>query len=426
MKVTAKTTLSIFVAAALAAVPATAEGDGPLLILDEAIELALEQNHLLGAAEAAVGEAEAGLLEARSGHLPRVGFDANFSRTTNPTLVFSNKLGQESLAAEDLDLDRLNEPDPLSNFQGVLAIHQPIYRGGATRSGIDAAAAERGAAVSERERTRQEVVRQVIAAYTHAVLARDRLDVAQESLRAARANVELETEVQELVARAESAVEIARATLNLTLGRDLDTSFSLPPGLEIGKPADETLDALIDGAVEQRPDLEAAREHLRAAEQGVRAARSGHLPDVGATGLAEANSEQLFGSYGTNWTVFVGARFKLFDGKQTRARVRRASERTNRARRELLLLEQSVDLEVRQAFYDRRAAGKRLEQTAAAVEMAHESLRIVRDRYGEGLTTLVELLDSETRLTTARNRDVAARRDALLAQARLDLASGRL
>ena len=48
------------------------------------------------------------------------------------------------------------------------------------------------------------------------------------------------------------------------------------------------------------------------------------------------------------------------------------------------------------------------------------------DRYREGLTTLVELLDAETALTRARTREVATLRDLAMSEAALRLAVGRL
>jgi outer membrane protein len=124
--------------------------------------------------------------------------------------------------------------------------------------------------------------------------------------------------------------------------------------------------------------------------------------------------------------VVVAARFTAFDGNGTRARIRAARERHNQARLMNEFLARSVGLEVRRVFHDLQAANKRLEQTVRAVEMSRESLRIVTDRYREGLTTLVELLEAETALTHARSREVAARRDMLLGEASLDLAVGRL
>jgi len=60
------------------------------------------------------------------------------------------------------------------------------------------------------------------------------------------------------------------------------------------------------------------------------------------------------------------------------------------------------------------------------VTQAEESLRIVQDRYDAGLTTIVELLDSETALTAVRTNLTRALYDATVSQARLDLSLGRL
>ena len=57
---------------------------------------------------------------------------------------------------------------------------------------------------------------------------------------------------------------------------------------------------------------------------------------------------------------------------------------------------------------------------------AEESLRIVQDRYDAGLTTIVELLDSETALTASRTNLTRTLYDATVSQARLDLSLGQL
>lgn len=429
----------------LTAVPVAA-GE-PLLALDEAVEIALQHNRRLGMADVDVGDAAARLAEVRSGRRPRLDFEAALSSTTDPTLVFSQKLRQETFTEADFAVDGLNEPDPLENLGGSLSVYQPIYTGGKLSGSVSAASAMHDAAISGRERARQEVVERVIEAYTGAVLAGSQLKVARDALETARANMKLvedlragglavesdllqarvrETEVQELVVRAESAVEVSRAALNLVLGRDLDTPFSLPDALDAPESPPEPLEGLIATALQQRPDLQSSSDRLRAAETDVRAARSGYRPEVGLTGSAAANSDDVSGPYGANWSVFMAARFTLFDGHRTRAQVRQAAGRQSRARLEHDLLGQSISLEVRQAYHELRAASERVQQATAAVAMAEESMRIVQDRYSVGLTTLVELLDSESRMTRARTRQLAARRDVLLGRARLDLSVGRL
>jgi outer membrane protein len=423
-----------------------ASSGGPLLTLDEAIEVALDGNHLIGAAEANAQAAEEGWQERRSGRLPRIDVIETVSLTTNPAFVFANKLGQENFTAADFDINQLNQPDALSNFNTKLAVTQPLWTGGRVKHGSEAARLAFESASSGLERTRQNVIRQVVESYSGAVLAANQLRVARESLETAQAHVKLvmdlreaglvvdsdvlqarlrETEVQELVIRSESAVEITRAALNLALGRDLGTPYSLPPSIDPGNASEEDLDLLVSEALAHRPDLRAAEIGVEALGQVARAERGANF-DVGLTGLAEANAENFIGAEGTNWSVILGARFTIFDGKSTGSRVKRVQQERLAAEQTRAMLRKSIDLEVRRAFHDLRASRKRLEQSTQAASLAEESLRIVRDRYQEGLTTLVELLDVETALTSARTRTIAARRDVLVSEARLDLACGRL
>jgi outer membrane protein TolC len=58
------------------------------------------------------------------------------------------------------------------------------------------------------------------------------------------------------------------------------------------------------------------------------------------------------------------------------------------------------------------------------VTQAEEALRIVRERYAEGMAVMVELLGAEAARTTARAGRAAAARDAALAEAALGLATG--
>jgi outer membrane protein TolC len=439
--------LAILLSVLSGAAAAASDTEPPLLTLRDAVEIALEHNHRLGIADDTLDAAEANARRARSGRLPRFDLIENFSWTTNPALVFTNKLGQEAFTPDDFDPDRLNNPDDLTNFNTILSASYPLYAGGRIDGGLDVARLSLDAAEAGRERTRQEVVHEVLDAFSGAVLADANLRVAEDARETALANVVLvsdlhaaglvvesdllqakvrESEVEEMVVRTASAREIARAALNLTLGRDLGTPFSLPRQVTTEETSVDALDALIDEALLNRPDLTAAEARARASEHAVRLARSGRRPEVGLEGRYEANAEEFIGADGTNWSVLVGVRIPLFEGNDARAAVAGAEAGARAARGRTELLRRSVELETRSAYHNVDAARKSLEQSRGAVDLARESLRMVRDRYREGLTTLVELLDAETALTRARTREVAALRALLLSRAGLDLAVGRL
>ncbi len=445
--------LHALVPAALLALPWPAAAETPaVLTLERAIEIALEGNRELRAAQARFGAAAAGVDEAQLMRLPRLALDGSYQRTDNPVLVFSNLLGQSNFQAQNFALDTLNEPDPLDNWKARVSLSQAVWTWGRLSGAVDTAGLERDAAESDREAARQRVIHQVIQSYTGAVLARSELEVTRESLATARAHVELVgdlrrgglvvesdllqaevrgSEVRELTIRAESGAEVAAAALNLALGRDLDTPLALPADLPLGaahsdEPGDDDLTRLVERAWDQRPDLRAAHDRHAAGERVERIERAARRPEVGLGASYEMNAEDFFGADGDNWALTVGLSFDLFDGHRARARQRRAAEQTREAEERTELLAQSVSLEVRRAYFERRAARQRLEQAGKGVTLAERSLEIIADRYREGLTILPELLDAETALTRARLRRIAAQRDVLLARATLDLAIGDL
>jgi len=305
----------------------------------------------------------------------------------------------------------------------------------------------RDAASSRKERVRQEVVQRVVGAYTAAVQTAAQLEVAEEARETARAHVKLtrdrregglvvesdllqaqvrESELEEMVIRAASGLDVARARLNLAMGLDPMAPLTLPDRLALPQEQVERLSELVQEAVERRPDLHAASSSLEAATREARAARAQHMPDLGILGDVEANSEDFLGTHGTNWTVMAAFRWSIFKGSETRARVTQANGAIRRAERAQELLRQSVSLDVIEAYHGLEAARKSLTVSRRAVEQGREGLRIVEDRYRGGLTTLVDLLEAETSLTRARAREVAAGRDVLVSRAALDLAVGRL
>jgi outer membrane protein TolC len=89
-------------------------------------------------------------------------------------------------------------------------------------------------------------------------------------------------------------------------------------------------------------------------------------------------------------------------------------------------MDSAVQLEVRRAWADLRAARERIDVAKAAVAEAEESLRITQNRYESGLSNVTDLLRNETALLESRTRYLAAVHDERIAATMLELAAGRL
>ena len=447
--------------------------DGQELSLDRAITLALEHNHRLRAEQAALDATQVEVEVARARRLPSVDAVAGYQRTDNPVAVFGNKLRQGRFGEEDFGLSALNDPEALDHSSAQLLLSQPLWSGGRIAGAVAAALGEHEGARGRHERVRQEVVHQVIEDFSGVLLADLELEAARAALETAGAQVTLtrdvhqaglvvesdlllaqvrESEVRELVIRAESGVRRSRGALNLAIGRDLSAPLSLaidadglvgsatmidPAGAADatarapaqGNDADSSeLDfgVLAERARERRPDLAAARQQVAVAESRLALARAERRPELGLQGWYETNDRDLLPTAAENYSLSVGLRIPLFRGGATRAAIKQAEHRLRQAHESAELLEQEIELEVLTLHAETLAAAQRLVQTRRGLELAQRSLEIVQDRYREGLANLPELLAAESALTRARLQEVAARRDQLLSRAALELATGSL
>jgi outer membrane protein TolC len=429
--------------------PSTAAASAPQgapLTLPQAIQEALDNNQRLAVAAAAVDEAEAGTRQASAHKLPRVDVSYLFQRTNNPVFVFGNLLRQGNFSEANFDINELNNPDPINNFTPSVNVVQPIWTGGRISRREEAAELNVEAAGLQQARTRQQVVYDTVEAYSGAVLASRHLAVAEEAQTTAEAHVALAesmrqgglvvdsdvlqarvraSEAREAVVRARSGLAVAKTALNFVIGRDLSAPVALPEALDETAAAEENLDDLVATALATRPDLRATAVQEQAVGKNIDAEKANFMPEVAVSGFAESSSDSMFGSQSGNWGVMVGANFTVFDGNARSAAVEGGLAQRRQIQQQALLLRRAIALEVTKAYYDVQAAGERIVQAETAVELARENQRLVENRYREGMSTSVELLDAQTQLTRAQTRVVAARRDLMLGRAALDLAVGR-
>jgi outer membrane protein TolC len=433
-------------AAVLATAISAAEVVPDRLTPEDAVALALAGHPLVVAADRAVDVAEADLSYAGTGYLPRVDAVVDATRSTNPTLVFSSKLGQEEFGPQDFEIEALNHPDALTNIAKRLVLKQSIWDAGRTSLGRRAAGFGLEAIEAERARTREEVAFGALRAYWGAVLADEMLEVARAAEVAARASFDLAraqveeglavpsdrmqaevrlSEIRTMVVRAEEGVVVSRAALRQALGLNADPTFALAP--PVVEPSDDSGEVApqLDEAGSSRPDLEALDFRVRQSEVGVDLAKSGWRPEIGLGAAVEWNGEELFSNTGSNWTVGAVMRLPVFEGRETRSKVARARAESERVQAYRRALDEGVRLEVQAAWAQRLSATERLRTARSAVGLAEEALRIVRERYGEGMAVMVELLGAEAAHTASRGARAAAVHDLALADAALDLATGR-
>jgi len=145
-------------------------------------------------------------------------------------------------------------------------------------------------------------------------------------------------------------------------------------------------------------------------------------PFVGSRGEAyERLGSGDFRSY--SFGVQFQVPFSNATARGAYAQSRIARSQSELSHRDLL---SQVTLEVRQAVANLTSARQRIDTTRVARELAEENLRNQTKRHEVGMATTKDLLDFQTRLTTARGAEVAAQTDYAIAVAQWRRAEGKL
>ncbi|MCZ2155556.1 MAG: TolC family protein [Bryobacterales bacterium] len=420
---------------------------GVPLSLREAITRAIHRNPGIEASEAREKAAQSRVDAARSGYLPRVNYQEMVQRGDNPVYVFGALLTQRQFTERNFAIPSLNRPDFLNNFQSMVTVDQVVYNAGRTRNGIRGAEIGREMSQLETRSIELQLMQRVLEAYFGAKLSEASLRTAEESVRSAEADLEraeafrtqgMTTDADVLSIRVHLAgvrqevilrrtqLEVARAALNVSMGDPEDAVFTLTtPLIETAYEAPALAESQ-NAAVTTRPEARLALRGIDAARIGEKTARSGYWPEVFVRGAFEADRQQFINKGGANWFFGAGLRWNVFNGMETKAKVAESRYAVSAAEAQERQASSGIRFEVRRSWLEWKAVAERLALASASIAEAEESLRITRDRYANGLSTVTDLLRTETALLTAKTGYLAALYEQRVAAARLEAARGSL
>ena len=415
--------------------------------LKDAVHLALNRNKSVEASDASRKAAESRIAEARSGNLPKVNYSESWARSDNPVSVFSSLLTQHQFGEQNFQIGPLNRPDFLNNFQSQITADQTLYDGGQTRHAVRSAELTKDITGEDGRRTRMEVIASVIRSYYDALLGAEELNATSQAMRSAQADLDraesvrsagMSTDVDALSIRVhlagvreqqirrEADLDVARAALNDSLGLPLNTAHTLTTALTSLQLPEGLLADFERSALSERPEARQVKLAMNLAENQAATAHSNLLPQVGVHAAFEADRQGFYDRGGANWLVSIGLHWNLFNGFSDKARIEESKFALSRSGADQAHANSAIQLQVRRAYADLRAAAQRIEVTDAAIAQAEESLRITQNRYETGLSNVTDLLRTETAVLEARTRRVAAIHDQRIAAAMLEMAAGTL
>lgn len=413
--------------------------------LDSAVAHALKNNPDLNAAQYQVGASVARTQASKAGHLPTLTLSHTARLSDNPLDAFADKLNTRQVTTPDFDPARLNDPGSSDLYFTQLALRWPVYTGGRLSAmEADAGHTERNHRLRY-QREREQIAFATISAYLFVQATEQGLVIAEEAVAAARqhanttarlANEGRIVESDKLAAAVSLAAVRSEREQAATRHRSAVDEFKWVTGLPMDseiKLLEENVPAIGGDisvaeneklALDNRKDLAAARALVQAAQARVEAARSVHKPSVDVV-LSSNWYDDDPGFESQSSSIMGVLSFDLYNGKNSgEIDVTLAQQREMQW--QLQSLEQSVQKQVRDAYNRLLESRERLNLAENNVKDAQRTVKLVQQRYGQGRTILLDLLQSEQLYTKARIEKLTARLNLNVARAELPLATGTL
>jgi outer membrane protein len=432
------TVLALFVGRAVGQPP---QGLGLAL----AVDAALENHPTAKAARLGIEQARNHSAEARAQRAPKISVSETVTRGNNPVFVFGSLLEQAQFGPANFDLPTLNNPPSLTNFRTVVSADLSIFDGMKTSARVAQSKIGNDVALLQNQAAEQQVRFEVLRNYFGLVLAETALDVAEDALRTADADVArardrvdagLTVESDLLAAQvqlaefkqqriqAEGQRATALAVLNVAMGAGSNTPRALTLRL-LQKTFDVVgPDELVSRALLHRPDYRQSESGIEIADRRISEQRSAYLPDLNAF-ASVGSSHRNFSTGSADYTIGAALKFTLLDRSRP-AKVAQAQVDKRLAETERDRLSDALRVEVVSAYYRYRAAEQQVDVADAALSQAVEGLRIVQNRYEAGLTTVTEMLRAETAVVRARMNVAVSRHGQYLGYATVLLSIGEL
>lgn len=418
----------------------------PVLLLGDVVAAALQYSPGLSAMQ---WQALAQWEQAQS-VLGRGGLATEFSilgmQTDSPLGVFAGKLSQGRVTQADFDPAALNDPGFFGSVEYKLKLMYPLFTSGRIALLADAIKLNSQAVDFERLKAQHDLTSRIIETYfAHDLLAQQLSVLGEAKITVEELKRLIESlEREGLVVKADIAaadVEVAnlsdelnQAQANLALTENViallmgtqASAFTSVIPLEPEALRMPAMEEVLQAALDNRPDLQAMDRRVCAATNMLDEAIRKRNPTLGAFAEGKHASTALPGQGHSEATLGAQLTLDLDTGGVIRHEIAQKRADLEAAKLGYQQLQDMARLEVLQAFTEVSKAHGSMATFKAQGDKAAENLRVVRNRYREGLTNYLDVRMAVTTHKESRLRELHARYSFLLAYMRLMAATGQI
>jgi outer membrane protein TolC len=278
------------------------------------------------------------------------------------------------------------------------------------------------------ERYQRELIKEVTKAYYEykkaynlLALADTSLSLVEENLRVSQKLFENDRVTKDAVYRSESElskvevqraqannlVEASRAYFNFLLNRTLTEPVELMP--ESPVPPLVPLEDATRLALQNRNELQQIEGYKRLNQHVTSLQKGKNIPGVfGVIDYGFQGEQYSFTSEDDFMLASLVMKWNLFQGNVNRQRVYQSRIESEKLEELYMQTEQQISLEVLDNFYGLQAAYESVESAGKQTSSAIRAYELINRKYLEGQTSLLELIDARTNVTSAAANSIVA------------------
>lgn len=395
--------------------------------LVEAMAYAYNNNPTLLARRAGLQATDESVPQALSGWRPTVSLNADYGRSNMETAYRNNTTKTD-----------------LSPWSTTLSVQQPLYSGGQTTAAIKGAENTVLAGRADLMNTEQTVLLNVATAYMNVLrdldqveLNKKNVEVLGRQLQASKDRFRVGEITRTDVAQAEATLAAAEAGL-VTAKGTLESTQATYTAI-IGRPAKNlqqpdiaidfppSSDVAAQAAALSNPALINSQYTAAAAEDGVDQITGQLLPSIYLKGTVGRQADQSLSGYETTFAeLTINISIPLYAAGSTYSRIREQKHTANQRRIQIHEQRRSVIQAATQAYETWVAAKASIKSYEAQIAADEIALEGVEREAQVGSRTVLDVLNAEKELLSARVNKVVSERNERVASFQILQAMGRL
>ena len=386
--------------------------------MEDAVAIAAKNNANIQIAELDSKISTANYHQTDAVFLPQLSVNYTAMVTSNPLNAFGFLLQQGIATAQDFEPAKLNNPGATRNYGTSIDAKLPIFN-------LDMIYARKGAKLQQdvykykSAYTKKYITFEVQKAYTQLQFAYQLRQILQGTLIDVKqinqsvnnfykqglvqksdvlnAEVQLNT-VESALSKATSNIENSSEELNLIAGNPQD------------KQSLYSTDSLTQEIIgfenkelsETRSDIMAMKTALSASKMMAKSSKMALLPKVNAFGSYQLNDNKVFGFNKNSYMAGISLSWNLFSGNQNRSKIKSANYTTDKINKELNQFIDKSRLELNKTLRDLNDLQIEIKKHDTSMAQATEALRILNNRYKEGLASTTDVLTAQAQLSQQR------------------------